>query len=149
MRAQETVDLLRRQRHDFANHLQVLRGYLELDQPSRALDYLLRISQELTTERQMFINDAPEVSLFLYRMYLLAMEHGFAFQAEDIKIGDLSEEDLAYWDQEMQKIFNEVGHLRSDQREDSVINASIDNKVLRVEVTLESGQLIREIVLTR
>lgn len=149
MRAQETVDLLRRQRHDFANHLQVLRGYLELDQPSRALDYLLRISQELTIERQMFINDAPETSLFLYRMYLLAMERGLAFQVEDIKIDDLSEEDLTYWDQEMQKIYNEVGHLGAAQREDSVIKASINNKLLRVEVTLESGPLIREIVLTR
>ncbi len=149
MQTQEAVDLLRRQRHDYTNHLQVLRGYLELDQASRALEYILKISQELARERKLFLLEAPEVSIFLYRMYLAGLERGLTFEARDIQPAGISGKLLDKCEREITKIYDEIGHLPAAQREGSLIELSLNQKTLRVEVTLESGTLIREIVLTR
>ncbi|NPV27190.1 MAG: hypothetical protein HPY81_07035 [Firmicutes bacterium] len=43
----EVVGLLRVQRHDFLNHLQVIMGFLQLNKPEQALAYLRKISAQL------------------------------------------------------------------------------------------------------
>lgn len=40
------VDLLRKQRHDFMNDLQVIYGYLQIKRPQGALEYIDRLSKE-------------------------------------------------------------------------------------------------------
>ena len=40
------INLLRKQRHDFMNDLQVISGYLQIKKPQGALDYINRLSKE-------------------------------------------------------------------------------------------------------
>ncbi len=40
------ISLLRKQRHDFMNDLQVIYGYLQMMRPKGALDYIDRLSKE-------------------------------------------------------------------------------------------------------
>jgi hypothetical protein len=40
------ISLLRKQRHDFMNDLQVIYGYLQMKRPQGALDYIDRLSKE-------------------------------------------------------------------------------------------------------
>ena len=40
------INLLRRQRHDFMNDLQVIYGYLQMKRPQGALEYIDRLSKE-------------------------------------------------------------------------------------------------------
>lgn len=40
------ISLLRRQRHDFMNDLQVIYGYLQMKRPQNALEYIDRLSKE-------------------------------------------------------------------------------------------------------
>lgn len=44
--------LLRRQRHSFLNHLQVISGWLQLERPERARQYLDTIAAELATQTE-------------------------------------------------------------------------------------------------
>ena len=43
-------ELLRLQRHDFLNHLQVIHGYLQLNKPEKATDYLMRAIDEIRAQ---------------------------------------------------------------------------------------------------
>ncbi|WP_291632480.1 Spo0B domain-containing protein [Clostridium sp.] len=40
------IDILRKQRHDFMNDLQVIYGYLQLSRPESALEYINKLSKE-------------------------------------------------------------------------------------------------------
>ncbi|MGH4139276.1 Spo0B domain-containing protein [Clostridium sp.] len=43
---EEYISLLRKQRHDFMNDLQVIYGYLQIKRPQGALDYIEKLSKE-------------------------------------------------------------------------------------------------------
>lgn len=82
MDAQELVNLLRRQRHDFANHLQVVGGYLELERPDKALQYLKQVTEELALERT-FFKSGPYLAVLLYGLQLEVREKGVRMLLED------------------------------------------------------------------
>ena len=44
---EEIMDLLRRQKHDYLNHIQVIYSYLQIGKPDRALDYMKKIIPEI------------------------------------------------------------------------------------------------------
>jgi len=44
------LEVIRAQRHDFINHLQVISGYLQLDKKETALSYIEQLSKELVKE---------------------------------------------------------------------------------------------------
>lgn len=46
----DAIAMVRQQRHDFINHLQVVQGYVQLGRPQDAVDYILRVSSRLQEE---------------------------------------------------------------------------------------------------
>ncbi len=86
MTAEFMVDLLRRVRHDFANHLQVISGYLQLGQPEQVQDYLRTILEDLAAERIVFQSLPGAASLYLYDQLLKAYDKGIALRFEDIEL---------------------------------------------------------------
>lgn len=42
----ELIRLLRLQRHDFINHIQVIHGFLQLGKPQRALEYIEELAKD-------------------------------------------------------------------------------------------------------
>lgn len=51
---QETIKILRRQRHDFINHIQVAHAYLQLGKIEKALVYLEELAND-TNKNDFFI----------------------------------------------------------------------------------------------
>jgi len=58
----ELIYLLKTQRHDFVNHLQVVRGYIQLGKIDLASKYIVEISQELAEASQVLQVPWPELA---------------------------------------------------------------------------------------
>lgn len=75
---EELLNLLRIQRHDFMNHLQVVSGYIQLDKCDQAKEYITQVSLELQKTGQIFKISDHELVLKL----LLTLQNGFKNQVE-------------------------------------------------------------------
>ncbi|NLB87650.1 MAG: hypothetical protein GX790_00235 [Syntrophomonadaceae bacterium] len=86
MDAAEVVALLRRIRHDYGNHLQVISGYNELGRPDEVREYIAEIIQEITQEKRILELDDSELGLFLFKQMLLANDLGIILRYKEISI---------------------------------------------------------------
>lgn len=75
---EDLLNLLRVQRHDFMNHLQVVSGYIQLDKCEQAKEYIGQVSLELQKTGQIFKIGDFELILQL----LLSVQSGFEKQVE-------------------------------------------------------------------
>ena len=73
---QRAVLPLRHQRHDYANHLQVIKGYLEINMPEKALEYLNGASRELQEVSSWFNSLPEEAAVLLTEMQIWAHQQG-------------------------------------------------------------------------
>ncbi len=63
-------------RHDFTNHIQVLHGFLQLDKPDQAKQYLYSLSKEVQAIKSLKLNiDHPGLSILLQTKKLTAQNH--------------------------------------------------------------------------
>ncbi len=63
-------------RHDFTNHIQVLHGFLQLDRPDQAKQYLSSLSKEVQTIKSLKLNiDHPGLAILLQTKKLTAQNH--------------------------------------------------------------------------
>jgi len=63
-------------RHDFTNHIQVLHGFLQLDKPDQAKQYLSSLSKEVQAIRSLKLNiDHPGLAILLQTKKLTAQNH--------------------------------------------------------------------------
>ncbi|NLJ71599.1 MAG: hypothetical protein GX333_01145, partial [Syntrophomonadaceae bacterium] len=76
MEASKVLALIRRLRHDFGNHLQVIGGFTELGYTGEVQDYIADLVREMGEERILFELNDPELSLFLLQQKLYAQEVG-------------------------------------------------------------------------
>ena len=88
MESEQMVELLRRVRHDFANHLQVIGGYLELGQPERVKGYLRTVMEDIGAERIVFESQSGQAALYFYEQILMAYDMGITLRYEDIDVDD-------------------------------------------------------------
>jgi hypothetical protein len=59
------MEQLRLQRHDFMNFLQVIYGYLQINKPQEAINYIKEVNRKMTTLSQIFNLECPFLALFL------------------------------------------------------------------------------------
>ncbi|GAB0166674.1 GHKL domain-containing protein [Lysinibacillus sp. CTST325] len=63
-------------RHDFTNHIQVLHGFLQLDKPDQAKQYLSSLSKEVQAIKSLKLNiDHPGLAILLQTKKLTAQNH--------------------------------------------------------------------------
>lgn len=86
MEAEQMVNFIRRIRHDFSNHLQVISGYLDMEQPRKAKDYLTALVEDIVAERLIFEAQTGEGALYFYEQALMAYDLGVTMRYEDIDI---------------------------------------------------------------
>ncbi|HEY3363718.1 MAG TPA: Spo0B domain-containing protein [Symbiobacteriaceae bacterium] len=115
--------LLRRQRHSFLNHLQVISGWLQLNQPDRARRYLETVADTIAADAQAVRSVSPELGLVLLDLTLEAEAYGARIEWR-VK-GDLPEAAATEFRAAVIKACATVAALADDQR--------------TVTVTLESG----------
>jgi hypothetical protein len=78
--------LLRRLRHDYGNHLQVIGGYLELGQPERAKEYLRTVMEEIGSESIVFNSFRGDAALYFYEQLSMARDLGIILRFEDLDL---------------------------------------------------------------
>jgi len=83
---QQTLDLLRRIRHDFGNHLQVMLGYIDLGKPDMSRQYMINLVNEMTAERLIFDKTNPDAALYLYEQLLLSRDLGVILRYDEIQL---------------------------------------------------------------
>lgn len=88
MDAKNAVRLIRRIRHDFGNHLQVLGGYADMGMPEKIKEYIQGIVEQMESERTVFNLDKPEAAMYFYWQMLRALDAGIALRYEDLEFKD-------------------------------------------------------------
>ncbi|HPF43191.1 MAG TPA: Spo0B domain-containing protein [Syntrophomonadaceae bacterium] len=89
MDADRTVALLRKMRHDFGNHLQVISGYLELNHPEKVRQYVDKLILNARTERVVFEASEGETALYLYEQMLTAYDYDIKLIYQKIDIASV------------------------------------------------------------
>jgi hypothetical protein len=73
---EQALYLLRRQRHSFLNHMQVISGWLQLDRPERARLYLEAVSTRMVGESDVLRNASAALGMAVLELGLEAETHG-------------------------------------------------------------------------
>jgi hypothetical protein len=73
-----TVDLMRMQRHDFMNYLQVVYGYIQINKPKEAVEYIKCVNNKMTMLSKIYNIDCSVLSVLL---------NDFVFQCTKYYIG--------------------------------------------------------------
>jgi len=143
------LELLRRQRHDFLNHLQVMSGLLQLGRADQALAYLRRVAKEVEDRGALLRLRYPRLALALLRLEMEAegrhSEVRFALDAEGFE-AEVDEDKLV-------GVVRAVGErviaaLRPDQEELLIIRLEAGERRLRLtwEVYGPGGRPGRELL---
>ncbi len=74
--SEQTVALLRSQRHSFMNHLQVISGWLQLGRPDRARQYLESIASRMSGEGEAVRQVSSSTALAIMTLGLEAETYG-------------------------------------------------------------------------
>lgn len=74
--SRETVDLLRTQRHDFINHLQVVHGMLQLKKQEAAMEYIREVGSIVGSGNAVTEIDNPVLAALVARKSLEAEKNG-------------------------------------------------------------------------
>lgn len=72
----EAMRVLRCQRHSFLNHLQVISGWLQMNQPERASHHVAELAERMAAESSALGQVPPDVGLRLLNLALEAETHG-------------------------------------------------------------------------
>lgn len=135
MEDQKVVNTLRRVRHDFGNHLQVISGYMELGKNDKVRDYIKELVKQMARERKIFEELPAEAALYFYEQVLLAGDLGVILVYEDF---DLQSLDLLQANHEPCHTLAELtGNIDKDL--DVVVYLSVyeDNKGLELLFTCD------------
>lgn len=137
MESQHYVNLLRRMRHDYANQVQVLGGWLELGDWDRACEALSVLRGSLQRDQLVLRHPIPEVALYLYECVQQAAD------LDIVLICDVS--DFSSWEslQQGDQPLTELRRIRKDYRENElIIYLSITEQEQGVHLwfTIEDGR---------
>lgn len=147
----KVVKLLQRQRHDYANHMQVIKGYMELKMPERAMEYVDSVVKELARESHLFHSGPPEVSIRLYELQLWARDRGICLRFGDLEFDDSAGVMLSKGLTSIYQVFEDFMIPAGEEEFEVWLDLVEDNEQLSIRLSWprESGQVTREIVLTR
>ena len=68
---ERAIKIIRRERHEFLNYLQILRGFFQLGKYDKVLEYIDRVSMSIQERQEYFRLFKPETALILTELYYL------------------------------------------------------------------------------
>lgn len=113
MNDEQVVQLLRRARHDWGNHLQVISGYLDLERADNVRRYIQSLAKDLSEETIIFENASPKVAFYFYQQLLLARERGIKMSYQDLSVS--STEALEKNQEPLRSVVKAVGSAEDSQ----------------------------------
>ena len=84
--SEEMNEKLRIYKHDFMNHLQIIRGLIELEYPKRALEYLKSVADEGMIIRTRYEIGIPEIESTIFTGISKARERGIDVEIDCIEL---------------------------------------------------------------
>ncbi|HWI51329.1 MAG TPA: Spo0B domain-containing protein [Symbiobacteriaceae bacterium] len=78
--AAQSLHLLRRQRHSFLNHLQVISGWLQLERPDKARQYLEAVAVRMAGESDVLRQAPSALGLLMLELGMEAETYGVHLQ---------------------------------------------------------------------
>lgn len=79
---QLAIEQIRMQRHDFMNYLQVIYGYLQIEKPEEAINYIKNINQKMVIFSQLFNLENPIFALLMQDVITNSYKLGFSVEFE-------------------------------------------------------------------
>ncbi len=151
MNHQKIVETLSRQRHDYANHLQVIKGYLELGLPERALEYVDAATRELAEESRLFKSVPPVLALALYELQLWTRDRGISLRMGEVGVADAVDLMLSVGMTSLRQLLEKLEVSVGEEEFEVCLDLveGLDEINIRLRWSDESEQVEREIVLTR
>ncbi len=71
-----TVEQMRLQRHEFMNYLQVIYGYIQINRPQEAVNYIKGINKKMTVLSQLFNLECSSFALLLQDLIIQCNKFG-------------------------------------------------------------------------
>ncbi len=131
----EIIHLLKTQRHDFVNHLQVLQGYLQLGKTEMAVKYLKDISHEMTENGRVLQLPWPELAAVL----MLKDKQARADQTKvKLSLGNNLEKVCENPSEIVARIIGDIYELICKH----LGSCSLDRQQIQVEVNVEDGAYV-------
>ncbi len=149
MDEEKTLDLLRRIRHDFGNHLQVMLGYIDLGNPAQARQYIINMVNEMAAERVIFERTDPEIALYLYDQLLLSRDLRVILRYDEIQLK--SKQMLIENNEPLHSLEQLLGRCENEDRdEDLVVYLEIYETADGVDLlysceSMEEGSIVIEV----
>jgi len=84
--SEEMNSKLREYKHDFMNHLQIIRGLIELNRPDKALEYLQNTTKEGLRINDKFQIGIPELESAIFSAITECKEYNIDVQVESIRL---------------------------------------------------------------
>lgn len=88
------TEQIRNQRHDFMNYLQVIYGYLQINRPNDAVDYIKKVNKKMIMLSQIYNIDSPLISLFVHDIINHLEKNNIDWELKNIE-SYISKEDLS------------------------------------------------------
>lgn len=118
----QNLALLRSQRHSFTNHLQVLSGWLQLDRPERARQYLEGLAARIASEGEVIRQVPPSLGLLVIMVGLEAETYGVQVEWRlQGPVSQGSDELLARWQAEAAEGLKAASLLPEERRKITVV----------------------------
>lgn len=89
MNNEDMVRVLRRVRHDYGNHLQVIMSYIDLGRYEMAKNYIVKVAENAAVERNLFEQARAPIALYLYDQMLTARDLGIILEYNEISLEEV------------------------------------------------------------
>ncbi|SKC83222.1 sensor histidine kinase [Maledivibacter halophilus] len=130
----EVIEALRGQKHDFHNHLNVITGLIQLGKPSKAVNYIQKVSGETTKMFSISNIGNTEVAAILYRKCAIAESKGIVV---DLDVG-CSLDNIVISSVDMCTIlFNLIDNAIYELEQ-----CREDDKILTIDITQQGNECI-------
>ncbi|HBK52461.1 Spo0B domain-containing protein [Syntrophomonas wolfei] len=144
MEAKHSMEILRRVRHDFANHLQVVSGYLELGRCQQVKEYIAEIVKDMAEEKKIFeAGLSAKEALYFFEKTLTARELGIILRYKDLEVNSL---DLAKLNHKLDEVLNELSDQLKGREEEPVVYLSVHNNEEEITMLFSCTMLAQSLV---
>ncbi|HWI55563.1 MAG TPA: Spo0B domain-containing protein [Desulfobacteria bacterium] len=130
----DLLEVLRVQRHNFLNHLQVISGLLQLKKHDKIMDYIMQIGNDYNQDSLVGRMNVPEIVVALLSSDLAAGKQGIIIKKEittDLDKGIVKEQEAA---QILRGIINNTIVL--------AMNSGYQERVIELEIKEEAARYV-------
>lgn len=136
--SKDVNDKLRTYKHDFMNHLQIIRALLEMGHPDRAEEYLINVVREGKSIKQNYETGIPEIEATICAIINEAKEEDIEVIVDTIEI----DKDLPI---ELYDLIKAITNLIKNAMQ-ALIYSDEKNKMLKIRIDYSIGNYIFEII---